>query len=547
MKKTAYLILPVLFFVAGLTGCKKDEAGAPPIIDDLNAYPGKYRAKLEFAVPAAARTGKVFYGSGNFEEFTVSDGSAAQHVVIEDLPEQEHIFRVVTINADGLVSDPRGIKVKVYGENYENTLKPRKWTDQITHSPTSIELLFDAAEASETGVRVVFTKTSGAKDSVLISNTQQSAELNDINTEEPYYYYSVFKPQADAIDEFYSVNVDGKEALMMDFKKESWTIAGFSDEEAGKSAELIIDNDIHTAWHSQVSGAQPGFPHWITVDMGSPKLIAGFYYVNFQGNGRSTKDIRFEVSDDNSNWTLVLETEVKDNFLRQQLPLAQPVAAQYFRVTAVNSWHEGASTTQFAEIDAYNIQNQSGANGRDEYTNTSQVALANATKPFQGDGSNPFPALGDYRMQKLTGWTHSPSAVVSYDNSTASFSLFCAPVWGLAPVVNGKVYQTVSLQPGLYSLKMDVGATDGPVDIYGVVANDATLPDYTAVTSSATTVKYVNLAEHQREIAEMMFAVTEASEVTIGVVYNTYDQYGATGLPWTSFGMNGFELAKLPE
>ncbi len=495
-------------------------------------------------MPAAASTGKVFYGAGNLQEFTVTNGSAPA-ITIDSLTEEEHIFRVVTMNADGDVSDPRGIKVKVYGDNYENTLKPRKWRDQITHTPNSIELVFDPGLATETEVRVVYTKTSGAKDSVIITNAQQSAELDDIDVAEPYYYYSVFKPEPGAIDEFYSESVDGKDALMQDFKKENWTIAGVSDEETGKGAELVIDNDISTAWHSQVSGAQPGFPHWITVDMESRKQIAGFYYVNFQGNGTSARDVRFEVSDDNSNWTVVLETEVKDNFLRQQLPLAQPVAARYFKVTVLNSWHEGAAATQFAEIDTYNIQNQSGDNGRDSYTNPTPVALVNATKPFQGDGSNPFPALGEFRMQKLAGWTHSPSAVVSYDNSSASFSLFCAPVWGLAAVVNGKVSQTVSLQPGLYSLAIEVGGTDGPVEIYSIVADNASLPDYSAVPSSDATLKYLNLAEHQNQTIQMMFAVTAPTDITLGFIYNSYDQYGATGLPWTSFGINGLALSKL--
>lgn len=545
MKNTAYLILPALFVATVWMGCKKDDAAAPVPVEGLTAYAGKYRAKLEFTVPAGAKSGKVFYGTGNFEEFDITDADGTQTVVVDELPEEEQILRVVTMDADGHVSDPRGIKLKVYGDNYENALKARKWADQINHTPSSIELMFEAAEANETGVRVVYTKTSGAKDSVTISNTEQSAKLDDINTEEPYYYYSVFKPEADAIDEFYSEIVDGKDALMLDFKKENWTIAGVSDEEAGKGAELIIDNDIQTAWHSQVTGAQPGFPHWITVDMGDRKQIGGFYYVNFQGNGRSARDVRFEVSDDNANWTIVLETEVQDNFLRQQLPLSEPVAARYFKVTVLSTWHEGALSTQFAEIDAYNIQKQSGENGTDAYTDPVGVALVNATKPFQGDGSNPFPALGDYRMQKLTGWTHSPSAVVSYDNSTASFSLFCAPVWGLAPVVNGKVYQTVSLQPGLYSLAIDVGRADGPVEIYGIVANDAPLPDYTAVASSDATLKYVNLAERQQATVQMMFAVTEPADITFGFVYNTYDQYGATGLPWTSFGINGLTLSKL--
>jgi pectin methylesterase-like acyl-CoA thioesterase len=164
--------------------------------------------------------------------------------------------------------------------------------------------------------------------------------------------------------------------------------------------------------------------------------------------------------------------------------------------------------------------------------------------PFQGDGSNPFPALGDYRMQKLAGWTHNANAVVSYDKNGDAFSLFTAAVWGLSAVTNGKVYQTVSLQPGQYLLKIQVGGADGPVDIYGVVAKNG-LPDYTEVASSTGTMKYLDLLSNQNKTVEIVFAVTDATPVDIGVVYNIRDQYGATGTPWSSFNLKGFELFKV--
>ena len=541
MKRTLNFLLPVLIIATVLYGCKKDHADVPAPVEGLKAYAGKNRAMVEFEVPANATSGKVFYGNGEFVAFTVNDPGAKQAVVVEELPEQEQTLRVVTINSDGITSDPKGVKVKVYGSKYESGLKPRKWADQLDHTASSIQLVFNDAAADEDGVWVVFTHTSGAKDSLRMSNTSNTIDIGDIDTEKPYYYYSVFKPEAESIDEFYSVNVDLKTALMLDFKKSNWAIFGVSDEETGKGAANIIDNDINTSWHSK---AGITFPHWISVDMANPKMIDGFYYVNDQGNEKSAKNIRFEVSDDNTNWTVALETEVLDNFLRQRLPLAHSVTARYFKVTVLESWGGPTSPTQFAEIDTYNNQDVSGENGKDAYTTSTAITLVNAKMPFQGDGSNPFPALGDYRMQKLAGWSHNANAVVSYDKNGDAFSLFTAAVWGLSAVTNGKVYQTVSLQPGQYLLKIQVGSADGPVDIYGVVAKNG-LPDYTEVASSTSTMKYLDLLSNQNKTVEIVFAVTDATPVNIGVVYNIRDQYGATGTPWSSFNLKGFELFKV--
>ena len=542
MKRIPSLIFLTLFLTTIFIffSCKKDQANAPLPVDGLKAYSGKNRAKVEFQVPGDAKTGKVFFGSGNFKEFTVSDPGAVQSVIVEELPENEQMLRVVTINGEGVTSDPRGIRVQVYGSKYESGLTPRKWVDQINNSANSIELKFGAAVSNEVGVRVVFTTTTGTKDSVMISESETAVQVNNIDLEQSNYYYSVFKPNAEAIDEFYSAPMDLKTALLLNFGKENWIIAGASDEEAGKAAELIIDNDAFPSWRSQAGSASP---HWVVVDMGNPNLVDGFYYVNHAGNGNGAKDLRFEISDDNTNWTPVLQTEVGESYFRQRLPLTQPVTTRYFKVTVLASRDPGATQTEFAEIDAYNIQNISSENG---YTTDNPVELVNAKAPFTGDGSNPFPALGEFRMQKVAGWTHSENAVVSYDGG--NFSLFIAPVWGLPPVTNGKVFQTVDVQPGKYVLKIEVGGADGPVDIYGVVAGNGSpsLPDYTTVSTDESTLAYLDLMPWQNKMAELILTVTEASSANIGVVYNIRDQFaGGAGLPWTSIGLKGFELYKV--
>jgi hypothetical protein len=539
MKQVFNIPMLIILISTGLIGCKKDQADAPAPVQDLNAHGGRNRAEVIFQVPGDAKTGKVFFGNGDFKEFTVTDASAVQKVTVDELTEQEQTLRVVTMNNEGIVSDPRGVKVKVYGSKYESALKPRVWADQVTHSASSLEFQFNDAVQDETGVRVVFTNLAGAKDSVLMASTQKSITVNNVDTTKDYYYYSVFKPEAEAIDDFYSPSLDLKTALMLDFKKAGWTIAAASSEDAANPAANIIDNKAGSSWRSQSGGA---FPHWVVIDMGNAKFIDGFYYINYPGTGDGAKNIKFETSLDNTSWTSVLQTEVIESYLRQRLALPQTVTARYVRISVLGAVNAAATRTEFAEIDAYNIQNVSANNG---YTKTTAVGLTNAKAPYTGDGSNPFPALGAFRMQKVAGWTHSANAVVSYDNNGNAFSLFIAPVWGLGGVTNGKVHQTVTLQPGDYLLKIHAGGISGPAEAYGVASSGSSLPDYTTVASATNTLAYSKLTDNVNKTVEMLIVVKDATPVNIGVVYNLRDQYATTGTPWTSFNINGWELAKV--
>ncbi|MCH5718977.1 DUF4998 domain-containing protein [Niabella hibiscisoli] len=307
-----FLFIPLLLFMLAVS-CKKEETAAPVAVDDLTTYPGKNRAMVTFSVPAGAIRGKVFYNSGSFKEFDVA--GPVQSVIVDDLSEQEHILKVVTMNAEGRVSNPKAVKAKAYGANYLGGLKPRRWKDQIDHSPTAIEIVFDPAFENETDVVVVvFTNTSGKKDSVEVSAAKNSAMLNGIDVSQPYYFYSRYKPEASAIDHFLSSNVDAKNALMFNFKKSGWKVHGVSDEVTGRSAAMAIDNNATTLWQSSMSAPKPAAQHWITIDMGTSKVIDGFNLLNSYTNEKSAKKIKVDVSQDNATWTTALEASLNISF-----------------------------------------------------------------------------------------------------------------------------------------------------------------------------------------------------------------------------------------
>ncbi len=103
------------------------------------------------------------------------------------------------------------------------------------------------------------------------------------------------KPFA-AVAELDLLGADGKP-----ISHEGWTIAYVdSEERTGEdgSAENAIDGQTANFWHTQWSGAAPGHPHKLILDLGKTQAIYGFRYVPRQSEGGGRiKDYRIYIGD----------------------------------------------------------------------------------------------------------------------------------------------------------------------------------------------------------------------------------------------------------
>ncbi|HKI67979.1 MAG TPA: discoidin domain-containing protein, partial [Verrucomicrobiae bacterium] len=84
---------------------------------------------------------------------------------------------------------------------------------------------------------------------------------------------------------------------------DGWKIAYVDSEERLKedgSAANAIDGQTASYWHTEWSAAQPGYPHFLVLDLGRVRTVSGFRYVPRPGtadaNGR-IKEYRIYVGD----------------------------------------------------------------------------------------------------------------------------------------------------------------------------------------------------------------------------------------------------------
>ena len=94
--------------------------------------------------------------------------------------------------------------------------------------------------------------------------------------------------------------------------KTAWTASADSEEldawnpaQEGP-AELAIDGDESTWWHTEFTASKPECPHWLMIDLGEMTTFDKLEYVSRNGNG-SVRDYTLEISADGEQWETISE------------------------------------------------------------------------------------------------------------------------------------------------------------------------------------------------------------------------------------------------
>ena len=81
-----------------------------------------------------------------------------------------------------------------------------------------------------------------------------------------------------------------------------WVVSADSFE-VGEGPARIIDGNPETQWHTQWQLAAPTHPHWVVVNMGTPRRLGGFRYLPYGSDGTGRIALfNFYVSADGINW-----------------------------------------------------------------------------------------------------------------------------------------------------------------------------------------------------------------------------------------------------
>lgn len=137
--------------------------------------------------------------------------------------------------------------------------------------------------------------------------------------------------------------------------RSGWTIAGFSTEEPAEGngnglATAAIDGNINTYWHTQWSGATPGYPHYLIIDMGELYTVANIQCTRRQGDNRGQTECQILLSTDQTEWIDCGTFAVADTDDPQTHTLSSYEKARYIKYVATKGNNHFAF---LAEIAAY--------------------------------------------------------------------------------------------------------------------------------------------------------------------------------------------------
>lgn len=137
--------------------------------------------------------------------------------------------------------------------------------------------------------------------------------------------------------------------------KTNWEVIDFTDEAQGYYANLVIDEDEKTFWHTPWEGDIKPLPHIICIDCKRNISATGFtFYPRNDGHTGGIPFLyEFHISDDGKSWKRIITSEfsnIKHNPQPQTVKFDKTLNFRFFKFVALEEV-EGNNWISVAEID----------------------------------------------------------------------------------------------------------------------------------------------------------------------------------------------------
>jgi hypothetical protein len=139
-----------------------------------------------------------------------------------------------------------------------------------------------------------------------------------------------------------------------------WAVIASSEQGGGEAARLF-DGNPQTDWHSRYGEGQPKAPHWVGLEFGEPRVLAGVRYIPRQGgftNGVA-RTYRIEIRRPAGDWEQAAGGESGEEVAKDrkaiEVRFPSPIEVDAFRFVIETDWSGGGFGTG-GEIEPLGIQ-----------------------------------------------------------------------------------------------------------------------------------------------------------------------------------------------
>lgn len=272
-------------------------------------FPGKNRIKIAWLRGSDASVTRATVYWNNYTDSVNVDipptGDTIS-VMLDGLTEQQYAFVIKTYDARGNVSVPVEILSAVYGSNYQLGITNRPVSKSVL-SDDKLSIIYGPADLTSGAyaTEVEYTNTNDAVTTARLPANKDTLHISDRKPGTTYRTRTLYLPTKQVIDTFLTA-YEGYNTFILD--KKSWKVVDFSTAHPGAAnqAANVIDGTDATRWHTLAGGSS--YPHHVTVDMGSEKVmtkmgVARTFYDVPAGDARGPNTFEFLVSEDNITYT----------------------------------------------------------------------------------------------------------------------------------------------------------------------------------------------------------------------------------------------------
>lgn len=310
--------------------------------DSLTVKPGNQRAIVAWKIDADPKLKDciVSWGTGDSIIFPIERTNNDPQWLegeIKNLPEKSLIFTAYTRDIYGNTSIRKEKSQMIYGPHYIALQSARKIASMMAYSMNRLEMTWYTLDNC-VGVNMHYMNRNNQMVDVHIDALQTQVILTDFVLEGKFTYETLYKPEANSIDIFETISKEGVFPSYYTYDRSGWSIeaSDYSTQEGGK-AEVLLDNDYNTYWHSNYSPAHP-LPHTITIDMKEVNnVIEVQVYKRLQNT--DCKKVEISISMDDQTYTPIgsIEFEKTATPNGKSLVLDSSVKARYIRCNITQS------------------------------------------------------------------------------------------------------------------------------------------------------------------------------------------------------------------
>jgi beta-glucanase (GH16 family) len=194
-------------------------------VDSISPAPGNKRIEMEVFIYAQRIDHLRFYWNAGADslDFAINNQIGVFRFMIENLPEREYLFEVVSFDKFGNRSLPFEVSSLAYGESYRSYLVNRRINSvsRLEGGMVAIEWLGLTEDAVFTTLR--YKDSQGQDREIVILPTESTTTIDDYKPGSEFRYVTAYRPVANSPDLFETEETTGL------FPEEKWQLVWEED------------------------------------------------------------------------------------------------------------------------------------------------------------------------------------------------------------------------------------------------------------------------------------------------------------------------------